>query len=703
MKNFLLIYILLFSLPVEVFAICTISTNTATCSGNFLPIDLPVTYSANGDGVDTIILDQTVNASADTTDAFHLLNNDALLSADLLFNMQEGAMINRINGPAKDAVWIKNEGTGTDNINIEGTIISDVRGVRYQSQLSTSTGGNVTTVTENAVIQTGQTALWVRNQSLGYVDMNVAGLIEAADGRGIHISNNNNLSSQYINVSLSDTSRLWTFNQGVYVGNAGTGDVSIQLAGVLQGGNATAGTFAVSAALVLDAVAGGTIDIEPTGHVFSLNDLSIYDTASREAVSQINNQGTLFGYLELAGQDDIFINQANGSFNVRYFNDSNQDGVRETENVAIVDFGAQTDVFTNNNLSTIRLLTVPDNSDFTNDSSDNNSPTTFNTGATEYFPAGSAALPNSIDGIEQAHFVNLETFNHNGIITMSDMDTGGAIPVAGDTMVITASSNAGTSGSGNYHANGGSLHLDTVINDGLIDTTDVLIVDSTSLGTAPTLVTLTNAGGTGAFTGTGPNDGILLVEVLDSGNSDPGAFILDGGSIQVGSYLYELKQADGQNWYLQSGASSDISISKTLLSTGPFNAGDTVSYELKIINSGPDMANNIVITDTMTNLNFVSLSGGGCSPSSFPCSISSIANGASETILVSATITTVGSFNNEASAFAAEFDPNLTNNTDNVNNGGITEALQVPAYSKFSILLLLLSFTYILYRKLNTL
>ena len=119
-------------------------------------------------------------------------------------------------------------------------------------------------------------------------------------------------------------------------------------------------------------------------------------------------------------------------------------------------------------------------------------------------------------------------------------------------------------------------------------------------------------------------------------------------------------------------ASADVSVVKTLITSGPFNAGQSISYTLVVANGGPSTATNVQVTDTPTNLTITNVSGGGCA--ALPCTIASLASGANVTITVTATITSVGAFDNSATATATEPDPNPGNNTDSTGNGGITGA-----------------------------
>jgi len=119
-------------------------------------------------------------------------------------------------------------------------------------------------------------------------------------------------------------------------------------------------------------------------------------------------------------------------------------------------------------------------------------------------------------------------------------------------------------------------------------------------------------------------------------------------------------------------ASADVSVVKTLLTAGPFHLGDSVQYTLFVANAGPSTATNIQVTDTPTNLNITTVSGGGCA--ALPCTIPSLASGANTTITVTATITATGTFDNSTTVSATEFDPILGNNTDNVGNSGSAAA-----------------------------
>ncbi|WP_291483894.1 IPTL-CTERM sorting domain-containing protein [Acidovorax sp.] len=102
----------------------------------------------------------------------------------------------------------------------------------------------------------------------------------------------------------------------------------------------------------------------------------------------------------------------------------------------------------------------------------------------------------------------------------------------GDAIVVT----------GNY-TGGGAFNLDTQLGDSA-SPTDVLTINGNVTGT--TTLRITNVAGLGAAT---TGNGILVVSV--GGTSPDNAFVLAGGSITVGGFVYTLHKV-GNNWYLQS-------------------------------------------------------------------------------------------------------------------------------------------------------
>ena len=117
--------------------------------------------------------------------------------------------------------------------------------------------------------------------------------------------------------------------------------------------------------------------------------------------------------------------------------------------------------------------------------------------------------------------------------------------------------------------------------------------------------------------------------------------------------------------------SVDISMTKILDTPAPYSIGDSVQYTLLVSNNGPDVATDVLVNDTPTNLTITSVNSPNCTV--MPCTIASMANAAVETITIIATINTSGAFDNSASANATQIDPDSTNNTDN--SGGVTSTV----------------------------
>ncbi|MCW9705422.1 CshA/CshB family fibrillar adhesin-related protein [Fodinibius salsisoli] len=120
-------------------------------------------------------------------------------------------------------------------------------------------------------------------------------------------------------------------------------------------------------------------------------------------------------------------------------------------------------------------------------------------------------------------------------------------------------------------------------------------------------------------------------------------------------------------------ASADLSVNKTLITTGPYSAGQQIEYELVVSNDGPSAVKEIEITESPTNLTITNVSGAGCS--NFPCTITSLAADGQTTVTITATIDEEGAFNNSVTVTSSVDDPNPSDNTDDdPENGGSANA-----------------------------
>ncbi|MGL4668687.1 MAG: autotransporter outer membrane beta-barrel domain-containing protein [Saezia sp.] len=227
---------------------------------------------------------------------------------------------------------------------------------------------------------------------------------------------------------------------------------------------------------------------------------------------------------------------------MRNFIDTDADGIRDTQSVAIVNFGGGNTTFNNDATGAMRMTAIPLDAII--------DPTNAIT------VSGAASFNDA--GILQGQVVGLAQFNNSGMIEMSNNS------LAGDVIVITGNSTAGTYGGGNYTANAGSsLHLDTLINKGGAEgLSDILMLDDATLGSGATQVYINPvAGGVGGIT---QDEGIKIIEGL--GTQQAGTFAL-GQEVSYGAYDYLLGQGKGanaNNWYLRNNLNGKLFYTPTV-------------------------------------------------------------------------------------------------------------------------------------------
>lgn len=428
---------------------------------------------------------------------------------------------------------------GATSVTDTGTVTGAARGIYAYS------GTSSVSVTANNVMTTTNDGIYAYAATTGTVT--VTGDINAGDdgievyaGTGITVTSSGSIvaADEGIDVTTAGGPTVITANNvrtntagndGIAINTPSTFDVTVT--GAISGGAGTA----AGAGIDIRTGTSGTITVQNGASVGALSDFAITSAATGATI--INNNGTITGSLILGPGGTVLNNLSSNSVNLRRFADTNADGVRDTEAVGLLLFGAGTDTFNNAATGTLRVSTVT-------------GATAFNT-ANETFATGSAALSLTNAGVEQGHIVRLETFINSGIITLADAETGGTSAVAGDVLAITSLIVPNAGGTSNFISNGGELHLDTVLDNGAVDTTDVLILDTVTTGAGgATGITITDAGGAGGITGTGATDGIRVVEVRGVGSAAD-AFTLSR-AVVGGIFEYKLNQADGQNWYLQS-------------------------------------------------------------------------------------------------------------------------------------------------------
>jgi outer membrane autotransporter protein len=331
---------------------------------------------------------------------------------------------------------------------------------------------------------------------------------------------------------------LGQFGTGISATGGGGVTVNIAPGGSVMGGwqadlTSVGPIYGLQAAGVfLSSAAGSTLT--NNGSIGALSDRAIAGDP------QVTNYGTITGFVQFTGGNNSILNY--GTFNLRHFADTTGSG-RDTLRVAIADLGdGPNNTFTNTNIGTLRLLGAPG---------------AINLDSTlQYLPLGNPNNVMMLGGPVQGHLVGVQTFINSGTIDLQNL-------VAGDVLVITGARQAPLTVNplivgptpGTFISDGGTLKLDTVLNQGDFATrSDTLVVDGTSVRAGgPTIMAILNAGGAGAQT---VGNGILVVQVLDPTRSDPRAFSLQGGSITAGAFDYFLfhggvTQGSQGNWYLR--------------------------------------------------------------------------------------------------------------------------------------------------------
>ena len=314
-------------------------------------------------------------------------------------------------------------------------------------------------------------------------------------------------------------------------------------------GNISSVSGLPAAGVFLSANGVGTASLTNNGSIGALSDLAIVGNPREVAgVGGVTNNGTIAGFVQFTGDNNSIVN--NDTFNLRHFADTtgnvdaSGNGVRDTVRVAIANFGTGTNnSFTNNGLLALAPVTGATTLDPTG----------------EYLPLAPGSVSNArvsnplnamaLNGPLQGQILGVQTFINSGTIDLT------ANPVAGDVLVISGGQTAGTNGGGVFVANGGTLRLNTVLNAGGPNSqSDMLVVDSTRLGSAATGILVSNAGGLGGLT---TGNGIALVEVLNKSASANGVFTLSNPELRVDAFDYRLFHnglgadvADG-NWYLR--------------------------------------------------------------------------------------------------------------------------------------------------------
>ncbi|MGH8174198.1 MAG: beta strand repeat-containing protein, partial [Rhodanobacteraceae bacterium] len=125
---------------------------------------------------------------------------------------------------------------------------------------------------------------------------------------------------------------------------------------------------------------------------------------------------------------------------------------------------------------------------------------------------------------------------------------------------------------------------------------------------------------------------------------------------------------------------ADLQVGKTVNNAVP-NLGTNIVYTITLTNAGPNDATGVALSDPLpAGLAFVSAvaSQGAYNPTTGAWTVGNVANAASATLQITATVTLPGDITNTASVSASnEFDPNTANNSGGVTINGQSADIQV--------------------------
>ena len=126
-------------------------------------------------------------------------------------------------------------------------------------------------------------------------------------------------------------------------------------------------------------------------------------------------------------------------------------------------------------------------------------------------------------------------------------------------------------------------------------------------------------------------------------------------------------------------ADADLTLSKTLQTTGTIYDGEHVTFQVQVGNTGPDAAQGVIVSDAsfsdLSGVTFGTPSVGTLNGGNW--NLGSLASGATDTITVSGTINNAGAFSNTASATTTTYqatDPTATAITSTASGSAVADA-----------------------------
>lgn len=285
---------------------------------------------------------------------------------------------------------------------------------------------------------------------------------------------------------------------GIYSATT-TGANSINLH---SGSNVIGGMEADSSGIFMSTLSGmQLLNLAEGSKISSLNDLAI-SIKSNHGDTTINNNGQIIGYVTIpSGDSVVFNNKINGIIDLKNFSNG-------TKNSIVYNIGAIDSIFNNEGL--VRFA------------------------------------DDNFDGSTTNTTFNVASFINSGLIDLTGKNPSGTNDLVGDTFTIN----------GNYISNGGSIYLNTVLDNAISNAgqgiSDLVIINgnaSTGAGGA-TNVYITPTAKTTNLGDLTIGNGIKIIDI--TGTSSKDAFKL-GSPVVAGAYEYTLGQGKADDsWYLSS-------------------------------------------------------------------------------------------------------------------------------------------------------
>lgn len=502
-----------------------------------------------------------------------------------------------VSDPKFYGIGANNAGGGLE-VNVGGDVTGTTTGIQT-STLPGSTG-DILINTAGNVTGKGAVGLYARNEGTGNIAITTAAgktVTGSGTDAGIFAGNTEATGGA---ITLQADSNVVGAQDGIGAFNDGTGDTTIVATANVTG----TGRIGIAASDWYDGPTGtGAITITTTGAVAGSSTAAdaagiaagIYNTANTKPVTINQNSGSVRGFTGIlaenygsgttalnvrgvvagTGSSGAGIQTATTAGNAVAINLFSGADVSAASGVAILDGAGNSTVTAASGSKIAGEVHLGNGSDtlILQNGADISGVTVLDGGDDSSTADGFVdvlTFQNVTLNASSMSFVNWETINlYASTLTLNSPTMAAAMGgaqlyvdsastvVLGASMTLndsvansgTLSTANGTTGdaivvTGNY-TGGGAFNLDAQLGDSA-SPSDVLTINGNVTGT--TTLSITNVAGLGAAT---TGNGILVVSV--AGSSPDNAFVLAGGSITVGGFVYTLHKV-GNNWYLQSAA-----------------------------------------------------------------------------------------------------------------------------------------------------